>query len=69
MIRTNKPDVEVNNHGSLVLLTPRTERASHWIRDHVHTEPYNWLGHSLAVEHRYADAIIKGMQRDDLAVA
>lgn len=66
----NKPqnDVEVNDQGSIVPLTPITEQASHWIRDHVHTEPWNWLGLSLAVEHRYADAIIAGMMGDGLMV-
>lgn len=63
------PDVEVNDQGSIVLLTPRNDRALQWIRDNVHTEAHNWFGLSLAVEHRYAEAIIKGMTGDDLAVA
>ncbi len=61
-------DVEVWNDGSMVLLTPKTERASHWIRDNVHTESWNWLGMSLAVELRFADAIIQGMTGDGVVV-
>ena len=61
-------DVRVNDQGSVVLLQPITEAASDWIDENIESESWQWFGGALAVEHRYADAIIEGMQSDGLGV-
>ena len=61
-------DVRVNDQGSVVLLQPITEAASDWIDENIESEGWQWFGGALAVEHRYADAIIEGMQSDGLGV-
>lgn len=63
-----KPDVLVSDQGSIVVLQPMNGDARDWIDCMVQHEPYNWLGGGLCVEHRYADAIIDGMQDDGLIV-
>lgn len=47
-------------------LEPITEEAKQWIKDNVETEPYQWLGNVLVVEHRYIADIVAGMIEDGL---
>lgn len=63
-----KPDVLVNDQGSIVVFQPMTACASDWIDCMVHSEPHNWLDDGLYVEHRFADVIIDGMLNDGLIV-
>jgi hypothetical protein len=53
-------DVEVSNHGSIWLVTPITPEAKEWIAEHVSDEA-QWLGFSLAVEHRFVTALLEGI--------
>jgi hypothetical protein len=55
------PDVTVSNHGSLFLVTPFTQDARDWINTNVHAEGWQWLGQSLAVEHRFVAHLVDGM--------
>jgi hypothetical protein len=61
------PDVEVMDEGSVVMLRPLTEAANDWIDENIPDDAL-WFGGALAVEWRYADAIIDGMQCDGLEV-
>jgi hypothetical protein len=63
-----KADVEVNDQGSIVLVTPMSEAATDWIAENVQDGATYW-GPSLVVEHRFADDLIAGMQSDGLEVA
>ncbi len=60
--RLRKTDVFVQNHGSLVLFTLNTRAAREWVEDNLKTESWQWLGKALAVEARYADAVIAMME-------
>ena len=48
------PDVLVNNVGMLYTFCPLTLCATEWIDETVQTEQWQWFGHALVVEHRYA---------------
>lgn len=61
-------DVEVVNEGSIVLLKPQTPEGSQWLQEHCQHESWQWFGHALAVEPRYAEAVIDGMIADGLGV-
>lgn len=61
-------DVEIANHGSIVLVRPMTDAARAWLAENVSTEAI-WFGGSLAVEPRYIEPLIEGMKNDDLVVA
>ena len=63
-----KPDVLVNDQGSIVVLQPMNGDARDWIDCNVSYESWNWLGGGLCVDHHCADAIIDGMQDDGLIV-
>ena len=61
-------DVEVENHGSIVLVRPLTPAAKDWIAEHVAGETTYWAG-AVACEPRYVDDLIDGMMGDGLVVA
>jgi hypothetical protein len=39
-----------------------TPRAKEWIDEYVETEQWQWFGHTLVVEHRYAWGLAQGMK-------
>lgn len=55
------PDFEVTWHGSLVLVTPATPEADAHLRAHVDAEA-QWFGGALAVEPRFLDDLVAGLQ-------
>lgn len=61
-------DFEVIDQGSIVAITPMNEAAQQWLDDNVEAEGWQFLGHSLCVDHRCADAIIEGIICDGLSV-
>jgi len=61
-------DFRIENHGSIVVVQPLTPEATAWVEENVPTEPWQWLGGGLCVEHRYAEAIVEGIGEDGLNV-
>lgn len=61
-------DARITNHGSIILIHPRTKTAQDWIRENCQVEPWQYLGPNLAVEPRYCQAIVEGMQEAGLEV-
>ncbi len=68
-VKVRKPDVRVENEGTIVLVRPLTTEARAWIDENVQTEPWQWFGGGLAVEPRYAHDLVEGMQADGLTLA
>ena len=62
------PDVRVHENGSVVLLVPMTPAARAWITENVHTEPWQWLGGSLAIDWRFVPDLLDGMVDAGLTV-
>lgn len=60
-------DFETSDHGSVVLLTPHTEAAREWAGEYLPDDAPRF-GHAYAVEHRYIDDIVAGIQSDGLTV-
>ena len=61
-------DVRVIQDGSMVGLHMLTDDAEGWVADNVATEPWQWMGKILWVDHRMAGAVIEGMQAEGLAL-
>ncbi len=61
-------DVHVENEGSIFVFTPMTPAAREWVDDNVHSEPWQWTGASLCVDHRFARDLAQGMLTDGLNV-
>ena len=49
-------------HPSIYLLTPHTSTAQAWLGENVQAESYQFIGPSLAVEHRYIAEIDQGIR-------
>ncbi len=62
-------DVLVCDEGTIWLFNPLSERAKAWVAEHVPVESWQWLCDSLAVEHRYAPALVEAMLGDGLIFA
>jgi hypothetical protein len=62
-------DVVVRNHGTVVLFELRSPAAREWVDENVQTEPWQWLGRSLGVDHRFAGQLTDGMIDAGLEVA
>jgi hypothetical protein len=62
-------DLHFSNHGSIITCTPLTDAGQQWIDDNVESEGYQWLGRSLGIEWRFAEAIARGAISDGLKVS
>lgn len=65
----NTPDVLVRNCGSMWAFNPLTDAAKTFFDKNVASEPWQWLGSSLAVQHRYAADLAAGMHAAGLVLA
>jgi hypothetical protein len=65
--RAGRADIAVENHGSLVLLDPLSQRAAQWLHDVV-SEGAQWWGRALVVEPRYVVDIVRGAVENGLRV-
>lgn len=61
-------DVELQDHGSIMILMPLTESGRRWLEDHTPEEAQKW-GNGTVVEPRHAGPIVSEMQLDGLVVA
>jgi len=60
-------DIRIENHGSLFLLRPRTQRAAYWL-DAVVAEDAQYWGDAVVVEPRYVEDIVNGAREAGLEV-
>lgn len=60
-------DLMVENHGSIYLVRPMTERGIDWLK---RTAPADaqFMGSAMAVEHRYIEGVIATANDDGLVV-
>ena len=61
-------DFAIADQGTLVLFNPLTPEAKAWIDNNCVTEPYQWFGRALAVNHSCAQALYDGIINDGLTV-
>jgi hypothetical protein len=61
-------DFSVRNHGSVILLYPKTDAAKEWISEHIPEDAQRW-GLSVVVEPRYVMDILAGARADGLRVS
>jgi hypothetical protein len=62
------PDLRVDFHGAVALLTPLTATAREWIDDNVEVEPWQRFGDVIAVEPRCVGELIAGAIEDGLEI-
>ncbi len=52
----------------MYLIQPKTELARKWIDENVCSEPWQWLGNNLAVDHHFIENIVGGMREAGLTL-
>lgn len=68
-VPNNRPeDILVSDHGSLVMLAGLTPNGDAWLRQNLASDA-QWLGKTVAVEPRYVDDILRGIQAGNLTIA
>ena len=58
--------VLVHDDGSVVGFTPTTDEERQWFEANVEAEPWQWLGGTLWVDHRYADELAEALAHEGL---
>ena len=61
------PDFSYVDHGSIVVLDPRSEGARAWCRDHL-PEDCPRMGYAYAIEKRYFGDILDGIDGDGFRI-
>lgn len=61
-------DIEVSDHGTILIFTPLTPAARDWVAEFLPEDAQRWAGGTV-IEHRYISGVVIGAQRDGLLVA
>ena len=68
MSNNSLPDFTVSNQGSIFLVTPLNDTARDWLEENI-SEDSQYLGRALAVEHRYIENLLQGLQNEGFNVS
>lgn len=61
------PDIQIVNHGSILIFVPGTDAGREWLGENIATDAMRWAG-GVVVEPRYAVDIFNGAMADGLRV-
>lgn len=56
------PDFLIADHGSIVWIVPVTDAARQWLGDNARSEPWQWRGGALSIDHRAARDLIQAIE-------
>jgi hypothetical protein len=56
------PDFLIADHGSIFTIAPLSEAAHEWLDENATSEPWQWSGGLLSVEHRCAGDLIDAIE-------
>ncbi len=62
-------DVLVQSHGSVYLFIWNSENGREFLTQEIETEPWQWLGSNLAVDHRMAAPLAEHIIESGLTIA
>lgn len=57
-------DFTAIDQGSIVMLRPNTDAARDWLDVSVHSEPWQWQGDFLCMDHRMAQPVLDGIEEE-----
>lgn len=61
-------DFNLRDHGSVVILTPRTNAAEDWVIKHLPADAPAWGRSGYVIEPRFATPIVAGIHGDGLII-
>ena len=67
-VKKAKIDARLELHGTVTSIEPVSKVAVKWLREHVASEPWQWMGTRLVVDTGMVGAVIEGMVNDGLVV-
>lgn len=56
----------IRDQGTIVVFTPQTDEDRSWINENCHTEGWQWVGRSFAVDHGCAQPLVNGIIQSGL---
>lgn len=62
------PDVRIHDQNSIWMFWPISDAAKGWVDKNIQIPSHMIMGPHFAVEHRYVDDLVKGMQEAGLTV-
>jgi hypothetical protein len=66
--RDHEPDLTVIDEGTIFQFIPKTEAGRIFLHETLHTEPWQWLGNTLCIDHRMAQGVIGGAENEGLRI-
>lgn len=66
-----KTDFRVSDHGTIILLFPRSDAAREWIAENVQADHMTWGNidwNGVVIERRYFPDICNGISNDNLTI-
>ena len=63
------PDFLIADHGSIVWIVPVSPAAHRWLDENATSEPWQWQGGALSVEHRCAGDLIQAIEAAGFAIS
>lgn len=61
-------DFVLENHGSVILIAPKTAAGQTWLNDNIAADPWQMMGGKIAAEPRLCENIVEGAEADGLTV-
>jgi hypothetical protein len=66
--REGKCDLLVRDEGTIVTFTANTDAGESFLWSMLHTEPYQWQGNTLEIDHRMAQEVLSAAENESLCV-
>lgn len=66
--RKRQTDLRLENHGSVCILYPETDRGRDWIAENLPEDVMTWGPDGIVIEPRYVGDILQGAEHDGLTV-
>ena len=63
------PDFLIADHGSIVWIVPVSGAAHRWLKENATSEPWQWQGGALSVDHRSAGDLIEAIEAADFDIS
>lgn len=62
-------DFNLQNHGSIMILTPTSTAGKAWIAEHIPEDAQTWGKCSIVIEPRYIGPIVDGICEEGLSLS
>lgn len=61
-------DIRIRDEGTVVVFTPVTQEGTDWLHEQLLTEPWQWQGDNLVLDHHLAQGVRDLLMMDGLTI-